>query len=376
MADRPDFVATLRRADARNRDRLDLFASQRIERRIQAELEPGRRTGGWVAPLAFAAGAALVMLVMVWNRGPLRQPAQAVTQTTDFRVHDPACESRHVGRALELGGGCVVQMDGLDAEIHTWSGARLERDDAGLRVLEGEVLLDVAPVRTGGPVRVHVSHGTIEVLGTRFRIVQGPDGGSVELLEGKIRFVEASGEVSVLAPGERLDWGQAPGGPGGAASPTPDSTTGEIPAEPVPVQTPDAVETDAAPPPPVQRPARSRTAARTRRPVVDPAEVIAQVARLRAAGHYDAAADLLTRAMRDQPHTRTKEVFSYELGTILARHLGTVGRDAACTHWTRHLERFGQGRYGRAIDRSRSRLGCPKSAPDADEPAETPPDPA
>lgn len=340
MADRPDIVEALRRGDARNRDQMDLFARRRLEQRIADELADRPFVLRWFPQLAFVAGAALVLLVVAWNNrapAPAPLPGVAVAETEDFQVHDPACRTRSDSGALELGGGCVVRMHGLDADIHTWSGARLQREDEELRILEGEVLLNVAPVRTGPPVRVHVSHGTIEVLGTRFRVLQDGGGGSVELLEGSIRFVDEQGRVSMLVPGDRHDWGAS----ALSSTPTADADAAEEDIE---------IEED-----PVARPDTS-VRKRVRPPVAPAREIIAQVARLRASGDYQGAANRLSRALRERRSRRTKAVLSYELGTILARHVGDP--EAACQHWRRHLDRYGPGRHGRAIERSVGRLGC------------------
>jgi hypothetical protein len=81
------------------------------------------------------------------------------------------------------------------------------------------------------------------------------------------------------------------------------------------------------------------------------------VQQLRRRGQYERAAARLREALEQRWPTRTADVLSYELGTILTRHLHDPAR--ACTHWEQHLDRFRATRYRRQILAAKSSLDCP-----------------
>jgi transmembrane sensor len=84
--------------------------------------------------------------------------------------------------------------------------------------------------------------------------------------------------------------------------------------------------------------------------------IVEQVAELRAQRQYQTAVSLLRDALGRRWDRRTREVLSYELGTILTTQLRD--QDGACAHWTTHREQFPGGRYARAIARAEERLSC------------------
>ena len=117
-----------------------------------------------------------------------------------------ACVTMHQGGAMSLQGACALDLPAM--RIESDGTAHLRETPEGIRLLDGTVIFSVVPVPKGHPpVRVWVSGGTIDVLGTRFRVTHSQSGGSVQLLEGTIRFTFASGEVSVMHAGETLSWG-------------------------------------------------------------------------------------------------------------------------------------------------------------------------
>jgi len=336
-------------------------ARTRVAERLRQEAHRREALSGfrfrWLPALTFAAGAALVLLVVGLG---LRTGSQS--------AHDPA-STAVLGIFAVEGEGCSHHVDAGDTvldgicrlvassmAVQTWDRVVLREED-GIRVLEGAALFDVNPVDPGKtPVRILVSHGAIEVLGTRFAIDQGPRGGHVDLFEGMIRFVPSEGESSDIEPGQRYSWGE------GIAS----ASLAVIDARQEPQV---ALDRPAAIAPPVvlEAPSSKRRAKSTRRrsaeavlPKGDAADanaIIIEVTRLRTQGRYADAAAVLRQAERSHRwDRRTAQVLSYELGQIVERHLGDD--EVACVYWTRHERRFPGGRYAKAVAAARERLAC------------------
>jgi transmembrane sensor len=182
-----------------------------------------------------------------------------------------------------------------------------------------------------GSTFVHGPQGAIEIIGTRFSVVQGPDGGSVRLDEGGIRFHAPDGRVVTLAPGEALGW------PLPARQPT---------DKPAP-RTPPSVAPRVASPLPPLRPAQLGDDA-----------MLDRIASRRARGEYRELAADLAAAMERERRPLTRERLSFELGTVLSFHLDDVAR--ACAHWATHLRTFGGGRYVEEVSDAQKVLGCNK----------------
>lgn len=335
---------------------MPIGAKNRIAARIAQESQrressPVRRL---LPMLTFAAGAALVFVVVGWRLLAPSQPdvsrPGAASFLGSFAIAGDDCHARPDGDFTWLDGDCRLVAPHL--EVQTWSGARVMPWERGLQLAGGEATFDVAKVGPGeAPVRIAVSHGTIEVLGTRFAIDQDDYGGHVDLFEGRIRFVpsEAGAAAVEIEPGQRHAWGDR------ALPPRPTPQPRRIPEAAAEGATPPAsgdesggiedeieIEIDDADP---------RTARASRRGTDEEADAIAQmVTRLRAAGRYGEAARILRKALRRRWSGRTAQVFSYELGEILERHRGDRG--AACRHWRQHAKRFPSGRYADAVERS------------------------
>jgi hypothetical protein len=335
-----------------------------VERRIAAALaeeatrrERGWRRFRWAPALAFVAGAALVSIAVGRAGGSATPPPRVVA---GFHVEGDDCRATDDPEGLRVSGECGVERPGF--RLRTWGDSQLATSDDGLQLARGRVLFQVDHVAPGRPpVRVHVSHGVIEVLGTRFVVDQQPGQGDVELLEGRIRFVGLDGTAHELAPGDRHAWG----------SPTPNAeplSKPEPEPEPLPEPEEDAlVITDDPPAPEPKRPPLARTTPPRRAPAppdpdavstppqapaadLDPAAVIAHVAELRRLGHWRTAASELKEALRKPFDRRSLEVLSFELGDIVGRHLHD--QPAACLHFRAHAERFPQGRYAAAVKRA------------------------
>lgn len=346
---RPALVEALRRLEhdavqggipPGTRHRIAARLKEQAERRVAEQAAPRR----WLPALTFAAGAALVMVVVgsgVRHPGPpLEAPASTPRMIGAWVVEGADCrETMDAGDAV-LRGSCRLVSDAMS--IETWDETRLHDGPAGVRVLHGAALFSVEKVApNGSPVRVEVSHGVIEVLGTRFTVEQSGDGGHVDLFEGRIRFVDEQGATEV-APGERLGWGARARPRERVPDDRPVHDVDPSGGAKVPSAADAEADRERAAPAASERPDAPST-----RPS-DATHIIEKVATLRARGRYRAAADVLRRALRRPWERRTAEVLSYELGRILERQLHD--EQAACAHWRRHDERFGAGRYADAVE--------------------------
>jgi hypothetical protein len=350
---------------------LPAAAKQRIAERMAREIEGVRRPRPWLPMLSFVAGAVLVLLVVMRGMPPAAAPARASVapgwsvQGNDCRVHTDA--------AVDLEGRCELVSADPPLSLRTEDPTRVRVRGRWIDVEDGRATFDVQPVH-GEPVRIGVPGGTIVVVGTRFRVdvdMQGRSG-SVELFEGELRFEHAEGGLEAIHAGQRFDFAGAPGEPAVSVAVHEPSSPAPVSEEaiPIPLATPEppaaaapevaVAPTLAAPEPTPQRP-RVRTP-KARRPrdeapsPVDIASLTEKIDELRRRGEYRDAAEQLERALSRRLDHRTGEVLSYELGTILARHLGDPAR--ACRHWARHVERFDGGRYAAQIERSRATLDC------------------
>ena len=345
MADDRRVVARLTAADRSLRDeRLQPAAVRRIANRIAQEIErPTRaRRLGWIPMLTFVAGAALVLAFVGWANSRSETVTPEVASSTHVQawvqVSGPDCHHREVdGDALELSGACQAVTVEPSMRIQTVEAAALGMQRRRVELQRGSALFDVDPV-VGDPVRVAVPGGEIVVIGTRFRVVIHEQGGQVELYEGKLEFHAEGGRVTRIEAGQQFAFGREPPREATPAARTPEPPT----AVPVPAPT---VK---------RRPAPSPVA---KAPLPSAAPIIEEVQQLRRRGEYERAASRLREALQERWPPRTADVLSYELGTILARHLDD--RDRACTHWRQHLKRFSATRYRRQVVDSVDALGCP-----------------
>lgn len=81
-----------------------------------------------------------------------------------------------------------------------------------------------------------------------------------------------------------------------------------------------------------------------------------EVARLRRRAEFQVAVELLRGADQTGWSRRSRQVVSYEIGSLLERQLRDV--DAACVHWAEHQARYPGGRYDASVTRAMARLGC------------------
>jgi hypothetical protein len=339
-------VARLTAADRSLREeRLPPRAVRRIANRIAQEIErPTRaRRLGWIPMLTFVAGAALVLMFVAWaNSGEDTAPPEVASRpATDAwaRISGPDCHHRELdGDALEISGACEAVTLEPAMRIQTVAEAALGLERRRVRLQRGSALFDVDPV-VGDPVRIVVPGGEIVVIGTRFRVVIHDRGGQVDLYEGRLEFHADDGTTTPIVAGQQFAFGTRRTAT--RKEPTRDATPRE--PEPAAIASPRKIKR-----PPVA----------TEPPPAEPsaAQIIEAVQQLRRRGEYERAASRLREALGQRWPTRTADVLSYELGTILARHLHD--RDHACTHWRRHLERFGATRYRRQVLDSIATLDC------------------
>jgi len=330
-AGKGDFLAQLREADEGLRaERLSPEADARL-RALALGPAPRRRWLWLAAPVAALALA--LALGWLWSR---RQPPspRGPVELGGFALL--AGEASLGGGGVECrSGACALGAEELGVRLDLAREARLAREGGALRLLLGEVTVSVRPRPRGqAPLRVQVSHGVIEVLGTVFVLSQRAEGGSVRLQRGAIRFVAVDGREVRLRPGEELRW---PLPPPAATLP---AATG--PSRPLATR------------PAVLRPAASK-------PPLPPAELeslLDAVERLRSQARHEEAARRLREALPRIAERSTRERMSFELGTLLGQHLKQTA--AACRHWRGHLKSFGARRYGVEIEAARRALGCPE----------------
>jgi len=318
----------------------------RVRRRLDASIEahargPARRHVRLaLAVTGTAVGLACAVLIVGSSRGLWRTPAVV----GGFVVSEARGLETAVGAdqsiAIQAGHGRLT--DG-DMSLEVSAGTRLRREARGVRLIRGAARFTVRARRPAeGPARVLVSRGSIEVLGTRFTVIQRELDGEVTLHEGSIRFVTLTGTVVPLMPGQSHRW------------PEP---------EPAPATRPVAPEAaPAAPSPPPSPPKEPGTRVGGERlrqgapTVPDVGVLLARVAELRDQRRYAEAARVLEHALRRPLDAVDAERLSYELGTILTDRL--TDRTRACRHWDEHGRRFGRGRYAREVTTARVKLHC------------------
>lgn len=351
---KPDLVALLEELEQGHEvERMPVGARNRVQLAIQGhESHTQARWRRWVPAASFVAGAALVLAV-VGSRwvdssespaasAPVASVAslQALPGVGAFHVEGPHedCLVRAVDNAADLAARCSLVASHMT--VQAWEAATVRTEGRNVAVRSGKVLFEVETVPRGeSPVEVGVSHGTIEVVGTRFAVEQQEAGGHVDLLEGKIRFHHPDGRVEDVLPGQRLSWGE----------PALEIARADSEAEPALVK-----------PPVIERGVVSgaepdRRRGRGRGTDAQAAAIIERVTELRADKRFGAAITELRRALRRSWDGRTAQVLSYELGELLRAAEDPLG---ACEHFVGHQRKYPQGRYASAVDRVLERLDC------------------
>lgn len=264
-------------------------------------------------------GLALVAAFFFWRPTPAPSPRIAGGFTVVEASADLSSTEATDGTiGISQGSGTLVDAP-TGSRFAVSSGARLGRRPSGVQIFAGTVEVQVAPQPPGSPVRIQVSGGFIDVLGTRFTVVQKLDSGQVTLHDGHIRFVDGEESVDLIA-GQTLNW------PRPAAPAKPDEDP--LPSPVLPVR---------------KVPQESR-------------EVFERVGALRVRGQFAEAVAELEAALRRPAPQQTRERLSFELGSILSYQLKTVSK--GCAHWKAHRRTFRGAGYAAEIEQARKQLGC------------------
>ncbi|MBI5548236.1 MAG: hypothetical protein HY901_30520 [Deltaproteobacteria bacterium] len=314
-------------------------SSRRVRERLVRKETPSRASRGLVWGVGLAAAAAATVVLVWLNLQGRPSPV--------FPDHESVASVAQAAPAeWELSAGEAFTFDhaGRPARMMASVTARLRAEPEGIRIVAGAVEISVRKGLEAAATRFLVSAGAIEVIGTRFSVTQDPDGGSVALHEGAIRFVSQDGRELLLSPGCALRWPLSEG----PLRCERDNLKAERP--------PQAFTTN----PPRARPSTRLPAASSPAPSapqqVDAMALLDRVARLRSLGRFESAAEEIESALAHGLGGPLREQLSYELGVLLTDRLGDPG---ACSHWIRHSREFTAGRFLREAEAARVRAGCP-----------------
>ncbi len=281
----------------------------------------------------------VLCVIAIWTFVALRP------QERSNLVH--GCMREHAG-FIDISPGCSepVSIERQGDILLAYAGAHLEDRGEGLRIREGKVSFVARKRGDGARMRVLVSHGAIDVVGTRFTVTQGDERGSVRVEEGHIAFHWTDGEMSTVAAGDTLEWPRRP--------PPPRETP--VTLDPIPLDVP-AVAV-AAPPtrtPPQPRPQASKPpASRAPEPPSDeePApdapdesgpmlmeDVLKKASTLRSQQRYSEALELLRAQLERVDFTGLQQArLSFEIGMLLYDRIGD--KAGACAHWKLHARKY------------------------------------
>lgn len=317
----------------------------------RAEERKARARGRWRIALAASATAAVLLgagaLAVRWRSRPLEVAGfQVASASPDFR-------SRVSGDLLTVDSGeAWVQVKGLRARISLSGSTRLRRERQGVRLLRGAAAFQVEP-RQEAPFAVYVSGGRIEVLGTRFTVVQGDDAGEVSLTDGSIRFVDDRGHETLLRPGQQLRWPPAPidevlpPPTAPEAAPLPAPARGTKRRHPQPEAPASSAELAPTEPPGPLAPAEA--AARQR-------SVLAEIDGLRIRREDDRLVSRLDEILAEGVPEPLRERLGFERCDVLAHKLGEERR--ACVEIERQLMTYPRSEYASRLQQSWRSLGC------------------
>lgn len=323
---------------AHNRELLEKMLAAR-RRRTHAELVSRR-------PYIMAGGLALAMLCLVsgvslWSSTLTLDSPRSPDATVALRSDDPGCQLVRIAAQLQLTRDCTWSWTDHFTQLTSLTAATVdEPTPEGVRIARGEVRVQVDPRRPRAfPVRILVSGGVIEVVGTEFTVREYTTHGHVELHEGSIRFLPGEGAAVMIAPGETFHWGE----------PSTEVEHVEVPRGEEPVEDEEQIT------PSSRRPATpTARVTQAEREALTASEMLS-VRKQRRLGQHDAAIQALDAMSRRTTSATTLEVISYEKGDMLSG-LGDPRR--ACEHWSRHLTMFARGRYAAQVKARYEALEC------------------
>jgi hypothetical protein len=354
-----DLLPLLRRYDQRLQQSPTRLA---LEMRVKRSLQRGVRTGWRTRPLFFGAMALSTALAALLFFGlPEVTVHKLKARSSSAASAAPTCLLRDAaGRGTEYMGQCNITSDGVT--VLTEPGSVVSGFGRVWAVGRGRCRFKVEPIAPGTePLRVQVNGGVIEVMGTEFLIEEREQSGSVELYSGKIRFVATGRPAVDLLPGEQLSWVRAPQSAEMPDSETPNSEapigttkTGETPSSETPSSEAPNSGTPSSEAPVVGAAAPSVVATEV---VESPLPVatttlsevnleVERALRLRSLGQYREALRALNALIPKPLDVHTREVLSFEKGTILER----LAAPNSCAHWAEHLAQFPAGRYRSLVE--------------------------
>jgi ferric-dicitrate binding protein FerR (iron transport regulator) len=150
---------------------LPASAFAQLSAKLEVKERSHRRT--WQMALGVAGiGLAAASVVLAVRPSALPGGFEVVRASADLRWY----ASIEEGLAVERG-QVTLRLKDLASEISISEGSRLRREAEAIRVSAGSATFSVAPRHGQRPVRVLVSHGAIEVVGTLFTVVQDVEGG-------------------------------------------------------------------------------------------------------------------------------------------------------------------------------------------------------
>jgi transmembrane sensor len=305
--------------------RLPADSYARLLHKLEGGATSRRRRLMWA--LSGAAATAALVVAVSWSVRP--QLVQGFELAGAARVDESG--------ALEVGEhGATLKVSELSTEIHARAGTRLRREGLGIRVMSGRADFVVQP-RRQEPVRVLVSGGVIEVVGTRFTVVQAGALGHVSLEQGVVRFVATDGRQVLMTPGSTVHW------------PEPAAVAPEEPAAPVSAEPAEA---------PRGKPARKlpeRPPVAEEPPLPQP-QLLAEIEALRIRREWQRLTVRLAQALDAKVGEPLRESLSYELCDVLVQHGDDLVR--ACGRIDEHLRRYPAGAYTKALQQSRGQLRC------------------
>jgi transmembrane sensor len=327
----------------------------------------GRRGGPGLALGGLAlAGACAVALLSIVGRRPappavvagaaqLPDGFESVRTSPDLQLDVARAGSRIGVRS----GSCTLRVTGW-GQVTLQTGASFAPVEGGVELSRGEADFEVDKRAPGaGSTFVRVPQGTIEITGTRFRVSEGVDGGTVHLDEGAIRFHAPDGRTVALTPGQSLTW---PLPPPPSAPPSEDAPPPGAPPAPGVSRTSSGASavlarpTGKTPRPPARVAPEPAVQAAQEGAVDATAALVERIADLRAEGRYDELARELRTALARETRPLTRERLSFELGSVLSYHL--TDRAAACAHWAAHRRAFPEGRYAQEISDVEASIRC------------------
>lgn len=279
--------------------------------------------------LSAIAGAVAVALLV--SRSPRMCGFTSVAGSGDWHGSCAAGGEIAVDR-----GEATLALEELGVRVAVVSGTRVLRAASGVRVLAGRAVFSVEPRPRRSPVRVLVSHGVIEVVGTRFAVEQSGDRGSVRLETGSIRFESNDGSTIAMSAGQTLRW---------PLDGRPSNTTSS--------------SASGAPPPSAPRVRSGDSTVRSRATTsAGTADLVRRIERMRIQHDYDRLAAWLGRTLAGTRSEPLRERLSFEMADVLIKKGAPPAE--VCGHIERHVRRYASGEYTEQLTRTLTELRCPR----------------